>query len=51
MVGAVRIEITLSSVPKDLRRILWNRKKQLSSAGTLIATLKLPRFSHSAFRS
>src|SRR5215469_3712466 len=33
LVGAVGIEITLSSVLKDLRNILRNRKKQLSSVG------------------
>jgi hypothetical protein len=33
LVGAVGIEITLSSVLKDLRSFLRNRKKQLSSVG------------------
>jgi hypothetical protein len=44
LVGAVGIEITLSSVLKDLRNILRNRKKQLSSAGNAYCCPKAASF-------
>jgi hypothetical protein len=44
LVGAVGIEITLSSVLKDLRNILWNRKKQLSSMGNAYCCPKAASF-------
>ena len=44
LVGAVGIEITLSSVLKDLRNILRNRKKQLSSVGNAYCCPKAASF-------
>lgn len=44
LVGAVGIEITLSSVLKDLRNILRNRKKQLSRVGNAYCCPKAASF-------
>jgi hypothetical protein len=44
LVGAVGIEITLSSVLKGLRNILRNRKKQLSSVGNAYCCPKAAAF-------
>jgi hypothetical protein len=44
MVGAVGIEITLSSVLKDLRNLLRNRKKQLSTLGNAYCCPKAASF-------
>ncbi len=44
MVGAVGLEIILSSVLKDLRNILRNRKKQLSSLGNAYCCPKAASF-------
>src|SRR6202521_6430420 len=47
MVGAVGIEITLSSILKDLRNILGNIKKQLSTLGNTYCYPKAASFSSS----
>ena len=47
MVGAVGIEITSTSNLKDLRNILRNRKKRLSSAGNAYRCPKAASFSSS----
>ena len=44
MIGAVGIEITPSSVLKDLGNILRNRKKQLSSVGNAYCCPKAASF-------
>jgi hypothetical protein len=47
MVGAVGIEITSTSILKDLRNILGNIKKRLSSAGNAYCCPKAASFSSS----
>ena len=47
LVGAVGIEITSTSNLKDLRNILRNRKKRLSSAGNAYRCPKAASFSSS----
>ena len=44
LVGAVKIEITLTSVLKDLQNILRNRKKQFSSVGNAYCCPKAASF-------
>ena len=44
MVGAVGIEITLSSILKDLRNIVGNIKKQLSTLGNAYCCPKAASF-------
>ena len=51
LVGAVGIEITLTSVLKDLQNILRNRKKQLSSLGNAYCCPKAASFFIPPFRA
>jgi len=44
LVGAVGIEITLSSILRDLRNLLRNRKKQLSTIGNAYCCPKAASF-------
>ena len=49
MVGAVGIEITSTSILKDLRNILRNRKKRLGTLGNAYCCPKAASFSSSRF--